>query len=610
MCEEYIPAAYTMTKSATWTYEKDMCSDPNQYYISFEETQSGYRDATLVDDCVAPCISSTDDWKHDCPDLLERSKEYTYSPQDVFNCYCIDKMSTLIEEKGFYEGPEELANDEVCGEFASKYSTVQSLTLAATFAVPFVNELLKKAIAAIGNFQRYKTTTERSISVSINTFYAVYFNTALLLLLVNGKIRIFANAHLNEENDLASTDYDELWYSSVGLAITNIMAYNIFIPHLAPFAKSLLNPIRRWYHGDGLTQIQLNEFYLTDKFEMEQKCAQLMQTLAVTLTFSAGMPALYPIAFVTLLVMYWLDKYFLLRVDTKPRVVQGQLGKELLKLMPYMVLVHLANGFWMYSYRPSQGYLGQEGNKNPELDGGGQGNIGGVFDAELYFDDPKFYNKFVEDGVGGLYPTVTGSLAIRLNRVHVVPIFVVFMVLGLYFLVLGRILGIILWVLTKCGCCSKKDAGKALASQRQFNPPLTQNYMKQLKEKWSMKQKKWVVRKPPTLDGKLGWRVYETHGELKKEWSVEQNRWVKRHPKLPDQHSFICKYKDAKNQEKTWEVIKHTGLYTYQMRYNDAYTDIFIAYDQLLGDKSCAKDEETGDMPPPGASKKVVPVMP
>ena len=110
--------------------------------------------------------------------------------------------------------------------------------------------------------------------------------------------------------------------------------------------------------------------------------------------------------------------------------------------MPYMVLVHLANGFWMYSYRPSQGYLGQEGNKNPELDGGGQGNIGGVFDAELYFDDPDYYNKFVEDGVGGLYPTVTGSLAIRLNRVHVVPIFVVFMVLGLYFLVLGRILGI------------------------------------------------------------------------------------------------------------------------------------------------------------------------
>ena len=186
---------------------------------------------------------------------------------------------------------------------------------------------MKKAIAAIGVFQRYKTTTERSISVSINTFY-VHFNTALLLLLVNGKIRIFANAHLNEENDLASTDYDELWYSSVGLAITNIMAYNIFIPHLAPFAKSLLNPSRRWYHGDGLTQMQLNEFYLTDKFEMEQKCAQLMQTLAVTLTFSAGMPALYPIAFVTLLVMYWLDKYFLLRVDTKPVLSRGSLAKS------------------------------------------------------------------------------------------------------------------------------------------------------------------------------------------------------------------------------------------------------------------------------------------
>jgi len=249
-----------------------------------------------------------------------------------------------------------------------------------------------------------------------------------------------------------------------------------------------------------------------------------------------------------------------------------------------LLLVHLANAFWMYAYRPSQGYDGQVNNKNAKLKEGGEGNIGGVFGAQLHDSDPDFYNDAqTKDILFGLY----GPLLVRLNRIHCIPVFAIFIVLAVWFVVVGRLLGFVLWVLVKCACSSKADADKTLASRRQFNPAFTEKYLKQLQEKWSFKEKKWVPRKSPTLDGQLGWRQV-----------------------IKDGHTYIAKLKEGgggAEYQKTWEVVKDAGLHTYQMRYNDVYKNVFVAYDHLLAEK----DEETGDVAPPaGASGKVAPVMP
>ena len=569
-----------------------MCSGENEFYITFEETLPSYKSASLVDDCVAPCVSFDDTTSHTCVDKSDSSISYEYSPAQVLYCYCVDRMSSLVQEKGFFEGPQELLSDDVCGDFAKDYSQIQTLTTLVSILVPLVNEILKMAIKWIGNFQRNKTTTQRSISVAKNTFFALYFNTALLLLFVNGKIRIFANIHLNQDNSIARSDYDELWYATVGVAITSIMCYNIIIPHLKPLLTFAILPIKRAFHGDGLTQYELDSFYLTEKFEMEQKCAQFMQTIAVTLTFSAGIPILFPIAFISLILMFWSDKIFLLRYHTRPTVVQGELGKKLLELVPYIVMVHLANAFWMYAYRPSQGYDGEESNQNPDLKAGGLGYIGGVFEADLQDSRPEYYNHVKSDGLffGGL----DSPLFIRLNRQHCQPIFVLFCFLALFYLVINRFLVVLLWLLTKIGCCSAEDAAKALASKRQFNPPFTEEYMKQIRETWSVCSRKFV-RKEQHLEASLGWREKKVKGPNDKEYS------------------YICRMKDASTYESTWEVIKHDGLHTYQMRYNDVYANIFHAFDLLLKEDDGGEEGSatTGvGVAPIGASRKVKPVMP
>ena len=387
-------------------------------------------------------------------------QEFEYSSMHVIYCYCIDKMSELIAQEGFYEGPQKLADDEVCGSFATEFIRVQALSMVVSILVPVVNELLKAAIKALSNFQRNKTTTRRSISVATNTFLALFFNTAVLLLVVNGKIRLFFNYTMNESNELASSDYDEIWYLTTGLAIANIMLYNIIIPQIPYILAPPITYFKRAITGTGLTQFHLNEMFEAQPFVIEQRCAQLLFTLACTLTFSSALPVLYPICFLSLCLSLLLDKFLLLKYFKKPIMIEGELGEKLLEMLPWLALLHLANSIWVMSYRPSQGYHGEFNNQNEELDGV-NGNIGGVFDAHLNNNSPRFYEKYSNNFLG--------FILIRLNRQHVLPLFILLVVLSFWYLIISRFLGLIIQVLGKLGICSVQEAGKALAAMRQFN---------------------------------------------------------------------------------------------------------------------------------------------
>ena len=176
----------------------------------------------------------------------------------------------------------------------------------------------------------WKLPTEQNDNAAIyfsrkKYVFCAFFNTALLLLFVNGKIRIFANIHLNQDNSIARSDYDELW-CHCRVAITSIMCYNIIIPHLKPLLTFAILPIKRAFHGDGLTQYELDSFYLTENLKWNKMCtiyADNCRNSYVQCWYSYSIPnCVY-----TLILMFWSDKIFLLRYHTRPTVVQGELGK-------------------------------------------------------------------------------------------------------------------------------------------------------------------------------------------------------------------------------------------------------------------------------------------
>ena len=52
--------------------------------------------------------------------------------------------------------------------------------------------------------------------------------------------------------------------------------------------------------------------YLGPKFVMEIRYANMLYVIYVTFMYSSGMPFLYVIAFITLFLSYWVDKYMFL----------------------------------------------------------------------------------------------------------------------------------------------------------------------------------------------------------------------------------------------------------------------------------------------------------
>jgi hypothetical protein len=189
------------------------------------------------------------------------------------------------------------------------------------------------------------------------------------------------------------------------------------------------------------------------------------------------------------------------------------------------------------------------------------GNIGGVFDAYLYYHSPKDYNKWSKH-------RIIGPLFLRLNRLHVLPMFLLFAVMFSWYFVVSKFLHVFIELLTKCGVFSAQDAGKALAAMRQFNPTFTDEYRKMVPDKWSYRKSKFVPTSRPHLNAKEGWLFSDPD-------DMGHTYYYKTRPKKPGGSK-------KKEHMKTWEVVEASGLHSYEVRRNEAYKEVFIAKDALI----------------------------
>jgi hypothetical protein len=119
------------------------------------------------------------------------------------------------------------------------------------------------------------------------------------------------------------------------------------------------------------TQKELNDLYAGLPYEIDERYPYLLNTLFVSLFYSAGLPLLMPFAALNFALYFAVDKYLLLRVYSKPYFDQT-LALMTLRLLPFALLFHLGIAFWMYGSRDIF--------HGPDLltdSGGGGGGAGG-----------------------------------------------------------------------------------------------------------------------------------------------------------------------------------------------------------------------------------------
>lgn len=121
-------------------------------------------------------------------------------------------------------------NPSICDKFFGDQLGVKINDQIAKIAIIIINVILRtiiiKLIIGIGK----DTLSEQTRLIANGVFIVQFFNTALLLLLVNANLEEqgFPLKLLSAERGLS--DFNSSWFSDIGVTLTGAMLFNVYWP--------------------------------------------------------------------------------------------------------------------------------------------------------------------------------------------------------------------------------------------------------------------------------------------------------------------------------------------------------------------------------------------
>ena len=98
-----------------------------------------------------------------------------------------------------------------------------------------------------------------------------------------------------------------------------------------------------------MTEQQYIDLYAGPTFQIDFRYSRLMNNIFVTMMYGCGLPILFPIALVSLVVTYFVEIYMLFYIYRVPPAYDISLHKSKLMTMEYAGVLYFAFGFWQLS---------------------------------------------------------------------------------------------------------------------------------------------------------------------------------------------------------------------------------------------------------------------
>ena len=162
-------------------------------------------------------------------------------------------------------------NTPICEEF----SVYKFLGLAIgnffTGFIVVVNIILTTIVIKLIQWIRYDTHSEQIATITNGVFVAQFFNTALVLPLVQANFsEVFPPLAFIFRAKY--TDYDDDWYATVGYLLVQTMMINSVVPVAAGTAAFCANYAKRWLDAGMPGDLKLRP-YQTKKTQVSQYVA-------------------------------------------------------------------------------------------------------------------------------------------------------------------------------------------------------------------------------------------------------------------------------------------------------------------------------------------------
>ncbi|CAG9311615.1 unnamed protein product [Blepharisma stoltei] len=269
-----------------------------------------------------------------------------YTTNDQIYCYC--------KQQNWYKLFSDSDLNSYCTDYIEKVSLTSSVRFLSSIGIVFINTILRIMLTKLTKFERISTVSGMRMSMMSKVFIAMFINTALITLLVNANFQsLWFVQRLAFKEYLFNGDYKDFsreWYEDVGATIIATLLVSIALPHFINLL--IFYPIgvikRHCCHKKYITQYQMNAAFTGPEFDISSRTSVILTVIFSCYLYSGGIPLLNIVCFVTLVVIYWTDKFLVLRHYRKPPVYSELMYKRVGYFLPFGIMLHC--GFSLYMY--------------------------------------------------------------------------------------------------------------------------------------------------------------------------------------------------------------------------------------------------------------------
>ncbi|KAL4435368.1 hypothetical protein ABPG74_022851 [Tetrahymena malaccensis] len=225
----------------------------------------------------------------------------------------------------------------------SNNALVQSIAILLSIAITILNFLLQIVLKYLTNIEGCYTRTEYNISIAKKMAWATFINTSL--------IQFFIDVVLSDQKKFGAI------FSEGGIAYNQnyVFMFNMVIPFIMGLIDfpGIFKKVQQKMQSQKakkcyLTQEQLNNLYEYPQYNISQQYANNLKTMFMVAFYSPIIPIGIVYSMVAILLIYWVDKFNILRRKTIKFSQSAELSIEMTEMIEYILPIYsLSNALFL-----------------------------------------------------------------------------------------------------------------------------------------------------------------------------------------------------------------------------------------------------------------------
>jgi len=234
------------------------------------------------------------------------------------------------------------------------------LGTSIAFIIVAVNVILKLVTIKLVEWVGEDTESCQKALITKSVFYAQFFNTGFLILIVNANLTEHDPHGFTKYFDGPFTDYMPQWYLDVGLKILQTLVINSIMPIVGvcvgfgvPLVKQKLDNrfTNNVYMSKSTSMGKFKAIYSGVEYLIHFKYSDFLNITYISMMYGLGIPLLFPVASLNFALTWAAERTILAYVVRQPPAMDDKMTKNALSMIKFAPLFLLCNGYWMLSNR-------------------------------------------------------------------------------------------------------------------------------------------------------------------------------------------------------------------------------------------------------------------